>query len=212
MITAHVNKMGIVMRFDSPADDLSSEAWESLLDDLKSHRIASFYQYGKRMHTDVSADGKLRFVPARKPRSTRRLRPILIYLTPKTATVDEAIAILRKRNIAVTDVPRLTTVVRGEDWKLVSSKGAVGDWRVTSFSSSSPPMGRGHFFSGFLLSLPVIRWFAPKCGARISEGLNAQAREAWEGEAWGDLRCTKPRWHRGHHVWLNPLKGRPVSR
>jgi len=37
MIKAHVNEMGIVMRFDSPADNLSSEAWESLLDELKSH-------------------------------------------------------------------------------------------------------------------------------------------------------------------------------
>jgi hypothetical protein len=92
----------------------------------------------------------------------------------------------------------------GGDWELVSSKEAGGDWRVTSFSSSSPPMGRGYFFPGFLLSSPVIRWFAPKCRARISEGLNAQAREAWEGEAWGDLRCTKPRWHRGHHFWRNP--------
>jgi len=192
MITAHVNKMGIVMKFDSPADDLSSEAWESLLDDLKSHYIASFYQDGKRMRTVVSADAKLRFV---------------IYLTPKTATVDEAIAILRKRNIAVSDVPRLTRVVCGEDWKLVSSKGAGGDWRVRSFSSSSPPMGRGHFFSGFLLSLPVIRRFAPKCGARISESQHVSPEEGQHTslkEALGDPRCTKPRWHRGRHVWLNP--------
>ena len=36
MIKAHVNEMGIVMRFDSPADSLSSEAWESLLNELRA--------------------------------------------------------------------------------------------------------------------------------------------------------------------------------
>lgn len=89
MITAHVNEMGIVMRFDSPADNLSREAWEALLDELKSHYIPSFYQYGKRLHVDVSAEGELRAV---------------IYFTPQTVTLDDAIAILKKRNIAVFDV------------------------------------------------------------------------------------------------------------
>jgi len=37
MITAHVNEMGIVLRFGSMADNLSPEAWDSLLDELKSH-------------------------------------------------------------------------------------------------------------------------------------------------------------------------------
>jgi len=89
MIKAHVNEMGIVMRFDSPADNLSREAWEALLDELKSHYIPSFYQYGKRLHVDASPEGKLRAV---------------IYLTPQTVTMDEAIAILKKRNITVFDV------------------------------------------------------------------------------------------------------------
>jgi hypothetical protein len=89
MIRAHVNEMGIVMRFDSPADNLSSEAWNSLLDELKSHYIPSFYQYGKRLHVDVSAEGKLRAV---------------VYLTPQTVTMDEAIAILQARGIEVKDV------------------------------------------------------------------------------------------------------------
>jgi hypothetical protein len=73
MVTAHVNEMGIVMRFDSPADNLSREAWEALLDELKSHHIPSLYQYGKRMHVDASAEGKLRAV---------------IYFTAQTVTMD----------------------------------------------------------------------------------------------------------------------------
>ena len=89
MIKAHVNEMGIVMRFDSPADNLSREAWEALLDELKSHYIPSFYKYGKRLRVDVSAEGKLRAV---------------IYFTPQTVTIDDAIAILKKQNIAVFDV------------------------------------------------------------------------------------------------------------
>src|SRR6266436_2965054 len=89
MIKAHVNEMGIVMRFDSPADNLSSDEWKSLLDELKSHYIPSFYQYGKRLHVDVSAEGKLRAV---------------VYFTPQTVTMDEAITILKRRNINVSDV------------------------------------------------------------------------------------------------------------
>jgi hypothetical protein len=89
MITAHVNQMGIVLRFDSPADNLSPAAWEALLDELKSHYIPSFYQYGKRLHVDASPGGKLRAV---------------IYFTSQTVTLDDAIAILKKRNITVFDV------------------------------------------------------------------------------------------------------------
>jgi hypothetical protein len=89
MITAHVNEMGIVIRFDSFADNLSPQAWDTLLDELRSHYIPSFYQYGKRLHVDVSPEGKLRAV---------------IYFTPQTVTMDEAIAILKKRKIAVFDV------------------------------------------------------------------------------------------------------------
>ena len=89
MITAHVNEMGIVLRFDSLAENLSSEDWNSLLDELKSHYIPSFYQYGKRMHIDVNTDGKVK---------------VVIYLTPQTVTMDEAIAVLKGRQITVFDV------------------------------------------------------------------------------------------------------------
>jgi hypothetical protein len=89
MITAHVNEMGIVLRFGSMADNLSHEAWDSLLDELKSHPIPSFYQHGKRLHIDWAGEGMLRAV---------------IYFTPQTVTLDEAIPILKKRNIEVFDV------------------------------------------------------------------------------------------------------------
>lgn len=89
MITAHVNEMGIVLRFDAPGDNLSHEAWEALLDELKSHYIPSFYPYGKRLHVDATRDGRVRAV---------------IYFTPQTVTMDDAIAILKKRNIEVFDV------------------------------------------------------------------------------------------------------------
>lgn len=80
--------MGIVLRY-SMADNLSPEAWDSLLDELKSHPIPSFYQRGKRVHVDFAAEGMLRAV---------------IYFTPQTVTMDEAIPILRERGIAVFDV------------------------------------------------------------------------------------------------------------
>jgi hypothetical protein len=89
MIIAHVNEMGIVLRFGSMADNLSHEAWDSLLDELKSHPIPSFYQHGKRLHIDWAGEGMLRAV---------------IYFTPQTVTLDEAIPILKKRNIEVFDV------------------------------------------------------------------------------------------------------------
>jgi hypothetical protein len=89
MIRAHVNKMGIVMRFDSMADNLSSARWTTLLDELKSHYIPSFYQDGKRLHVDMSAEGKLRAV---------------VYFTPQTVTIDEAIRILKRWGMEVHDV------------------------------------------------------------------------------------------------------------
>jgi len=91
-MTAHVNEMGIVLRFDSPLENLSPDGWESLLDELKSHYIPSFYGYGKRMSVDVSATGQMRAV---------------IYFTPNTVTIDEAIPILKKRHIAVFDVRKI---------------------------------------------------------------------------------------------------------
>jgi len=87
-ITAHVNEMGIVLRFN-PASGLTHGEWEKLLDELRSHYIPSFYQYGKRLHVDVSTEGQMRAV---------------IYFTPQTVTMDEAIAILKKWNIEVFDV------------------------------------------------------------------------------------------------------------
>jgi len=75
---------------------------------------------------------------------------------------------------------------------------AGGARRVIWLYSFSPPMERRTFLS-VLLSLPVIRWFAPKCAARISECIDAPTREAS-----GDLRCTKPRWHKGQHFFRNP--------
>ena len=89
--------------------------------------------------------------------------------------------------------------IKQEGGAVEFKKDAGGDWRAISLCSSLPPMERGHFLSGFLLSLPVIRWFAPKCGARISEGQHVSLREAL-----GDPRCTKPRWHKGPHFWRNP--------
>jgi hypothetical protein len=49
---------------------------------------SEFYQNGKRLHVDVSAEGKIRAV---------------VYFTPETVTMDEAIAILRKRVTVVKD-------------------------------------------------------------------------------------------------------------
>lgn len=86
MITAHVNEVAILLRFDAPSDNLPRDEWEKLLDELKSSYIPSFYQYGKRMHVDVSEPRKMRAV---------------IYLTDDTVAMDEAIAILELRNISV---------------------------------------------------------------------------------------------------------------
>ncbi len=90
MIKAHVNEMGIVMRFDSMADNLSNDQWNSLLDELKSHYIPSFYQHGKRMHIDFNAQGG-------------GMRAV-VYFTPQTVSMDEAITILKKRGMEVFDV------------------------------------------------------------------------------------------------------------
>src|SRR5258708_3631976 len=99
MITAHVNEQGIVLRFDSPLENLSPNGWAQLLDELKSHYIPSFYAYVKRLHADFEGakggePGKMR---------------VVIYFTQKTVTIDEAIAILKKRNIEVFDVRKNAT-------------------------------------------------------------------------------------------------------
>lgn len=87
-MTAHVNQMGIVLRFGG-ASGLNKDEWEQLLDELRSHYIPSFYQKNKRLHVDVSAEGQMRAV---------------IYFTPQTVSMDEAMAILKKWNIEVFDV------------------------------------------------------------------------------------------------------------
>lgn len=89
MIKAHVNEMGIVMRFDSLADNLSSDQWTTLLDQLKSHYIPSLYHLGKRVHVDLNAEGGVRAV---------------IYFTPQTVSMKDAIRILKQRGIQVFDV------------------------------------------------------------------------------------------------------------
>jgi hypothetical protein len=95
MITAHINEQGIVLRFDSIMENFSPDGWEKLLDELKSHYIPSFYAYGKRLHVDFEGgSGKMRAV---------------IYFTPKTVTIDQAIVILEKRNIRVFDVRKSAT-------------------------------------------------------------------------------------------------------
>lgn len=88
-MTAHVNEMGIVFRFESPIENLPHDQWEALLDELKSHYIPSFYGYGKRSTADVSAEGQMR---------------VVVYFTPQTVTIDQAIAILKKWKITVFDV------------------------------------------------------------------------------------------------------------
>ena len=44
--------------------------------------------------------------------------------------------------------------------------------------------------------LTFIRTLLPKCGAPFFQ---SQA----DKRMWGDLHCTRPRWHKGPHFWLN---------
>jgi len=107
---------------------------------------------------------------------------------------------------AVRQIPHFLSI-KQEGGSVAFRKDAGGDWRAISLYSSLPPVERGHFLSGFLLSLPVIRWFAPRCGARISEGQHVSPREGQHvslKEALGEPRCTKPRWRKGQHFWRNP--------
>jgi hypothetical protein len=62
-----------------------------LLDELKAHNVPGLYQEGKRMSVDVSGAGEMRGV---------------VYFTPSTVSMDEAIEILKKRGINVYDVRR----------------------------------------------------------------------------------------------------------
>jgi hypothetical protein len=89
MIRAHVNENGIVIRIDSLAENLSPEAWEALLDELKAHHVPSFHQNGKRMYIEASLQGTLKAV---------------IHFTSETVSMEEAVAILRRRGIKVFDI------------------------------------------------------------------------------------------------------------
>ena len=87
MMTAHVNQEGIVLRF-SIADNLPTQQWEILLDQLKSTYLPSLYRTGKRLI--VVPEGNL--------------TKAVIYLTPQTVTLDQAIDILHQWNMDVHDV------------------------------------------------------------------------------------------------------------
>jgi hypothetical protein len=89
-MTAHVNELGIVFRGHTPQDQPPAW-WESLLDELKAHRVPALHATGKRMSVDVSATGVVRAV---------------VHFTPSTVGIKEAINILKKRGIEVHDVRR----------------------------------------------------------------------------------------------------------
>jgi len=89
MPTAHVNEMGIVFRkfnsFEQP-----TPWWNALLDELKAHHVPGLQQTGKRMSVDAGAPGG-------------GFRGI-VYFTPNTVSLDEAITILKKHGVEVYDV------------------------------------------------------------------------------------------------------------
>jgi hypothetical protein len=87
MMTAHVNREGIVLRF-SVEDNLPTQQWEILLDQLNSVYLPSFYPTGKRLV--VMPEGAI--------------TKAVIYLTSDTVTLDQAIDILHHWNIEVHDV------------------------------------------------------------------------------------------------------------
>ena len=87
-MTAHVNSQGIVLRFDA-ADNLPSQQWEIMLDQLKSEHTPSLYANGRRSHVSIeSGTGKTQ---------------VVIYFTSKTVAVDQAKDILHNWGIDVHD-------------------------------------------------------------------------------------------------------------
>lgn len=89
-MTAHVNADAIVLLFDV-TENLPSQQWEMLLDQLRSEHIPGLYRKGKRLHVSIEpGGGKTRAV---------------IYLTDKTVTRDQAIDVLHHWNIVVQDDP-----------------------------------------------------------------------------------------------------------
>jgi hypothetical protein len=79
MMTAHVNLEGIVLRF-GVHENLSSQAWEILLDQLRSEHIPGLYQNGKR---SIATPG-----------SSPGIARVTIYFTPNMVTTDQAKDIL----------------------------------------------------------------------------------------------------------------------
>jgi len=101
MATAHVNELGIILRGFNSLDQPTAW-WESLLDDLKSRHIPSFYRRGKRMFVDASGvNGAVRGV---------------VYLTPNTVSADEAVTILERRGLDVYDARADASARGGDDW------------------------------------------------------------------------------------------------
>mgnify|MGYP001602649576 CR=1 FL=1 len=84
---AHANDHAIVIHF-LPSEEPSSEEWENLLDQLKSVNIPGYYEAGRRMRVLIDPEEKMR---------------VLIFLTPETVSVDDALDILRRWNIEVHD-------------------------------------------------------------------------------------------------------------
>ena len=84
---AYVGKDQIVLRFP-PAENLSRSDWESILHELKSHPIPSLYQTGKRSHASFEPGGVTR---------------VVIYLTERTVTPEEAQTVLQRWHIDLID-------------------------------------------------------------------------------------------------------------
>jgi len=88
-MTGHVNEQGIVFRGHNPVI-YTGLWWNSLLDELKSQHLPGLYPAGARMMTDNSGlGGAMRSV---------------VYFTPDTVGIDEAIQILTRHGVEVYDV------------------------------------------------------------------------------------------------------------
>lgn len=91
MATAHVNEMGIVFRKFNPIEH-NPAWWDSLLNELKAEHVPGLQQTGKRMTVDPLAPGGFAGI---------------VYFTPNTVGLDEAIPILKKHRVDVYDVRRV---------------------------------------------------------------------------------------------------------
>ena len=89
MKTAHVNDQGIVLRYGF-AENLSSQEWLMLLDQLRSKYIPGLYPLGKRsVVTPNGPDGVT----------------VTVYLTADTVSVDQAKEIVHHWGFEVIDAP-----------------------------------------------------------------------------------------------------------